>query len=83
MGNKDIKVIIETLLKNEQFKKGIRQTQDNFQKTEKQSNKFFSSMKKGFALLGGALGVGMLIKGLKNVININKEFEQSVETFCS
>lgn len=79
MASKDIKIIIETLLKSEKFKKGVQAMNT----TAEKSTKIMSGFKKVLAGISVAFVATKIIAGFKQVIKVGMEFEQSIANVAS
>jgi TP901 family phage tail tape measure protein len=68
VADKDIKVIIETILQNQKFIKGMQKQQAAFQRAKPPAASFFQTLKKGAALIIGGGGLLMAIQKLKQIV---------------
>ena len=79
MADKDIKVIIETLLESKKFKAGLTAMNND----AKKSSTVMSGFKKILAGLSVAFVATKILAGFKEVIKVGKEFEQAIANVAS
>jgi TP901 family phage tail tape measure protein len=79
MADKDIKIIIQTLLESDKFKKGIQ----SMNTQAKNSTKIMGALKNALAGISVAFVAAKLIQGFKAAIKVGMEFEQAIANVSS
>jgi len=79
MADKNIKLIVEAILKDKAFKKGVA----GMSSSAKKATGVFKSMKSILASLGVAFSAAQLVRAFKSALKVSMEFEQSIANVAS
>jgi len=72
--DKEIKVILEVLLKDKNFKASLNKAESNLKSSAKKQTSFMDKIKKNWVAIGAAVGVVAI--AIKKAIDFTKEFAQ-------